>query len=172
LLVQSWNKRSVSIDLLSDLFSLNRIGDGVFNQILDHVLQLLFIQQYKMGGAQSAHQHHHHHKNIKGKIGATYEEDGVIVLSDDELKHLWEHYDDNKNDLLDEYELENMVKDLVEHTITDPVEREKIRKQIDANGPFVPTLHKQLDHDKDGKVNFADFVKSYHHIMNHYLKNH
>jgi len=79
---------------------------------------------------------------------------------------------DNKNNLLDEYELENVVKDLVEHTITDPNEREKIRSQLDGKGPFVKTLHKQLDHDGDGKVNFTDFTKSYHKIMNHYLENH
>jgi len=125
-----------------------------------------------MGGAESAHQHHHHHKAIKGKIGATYEEDGVIVLSDDELKHLWEHYDDNHNDLLDEHELEALVRDMVEHTIKDPVERERIRAQLDSKGPFVPDLHKKLDHDGDGKVNFHDFCKSYHKIMEHYLANH
>jgi len=125
-----------------------------------------------MGGAESSHQHHHHHKNIKGKIAQSYSEDGVVVLSDEELKHMWEHYDDNKNGLLDEYELENMIKDLIDHTITDPKEKENIRKQIDAKGPFVPNLHKKLDHDNDGKVTFNDFVKSYHKILNHYLENH
>jgi len=125
-----------------------------------------------MGGAESVHQHHHHHKNIKGKVMKTYEEDGVIVLSDEELKHIWEHYDDNKNNLLDEHELENVVKDLIEHTITDANERAKIRAQIDSKGPFIPNLHKQLDADGDGKVNFDDFCKSYHKIMNHYLENH
>jgi len=118
-----------------------------------------------MGGAESSHKHHHHHKNIKEKVGKTYEDEGTVVLSDEELKHLWEHYDDNKNDLLDEHELEALVKDLVEHTIKDPVERERVTKKLDSEGPFVPRLHKQLDHDNDGKVNFHDFCKSYHKIM-------
>jgi len=37
----------------------------------------------------------------------------VIVLSDEELKHLWSHYDDNKNNLLDLHELHLLVADLV-----------------------------------------------------------
>jgi len=125
-----------------------------------------------MGGAESAHKSHHHHKNISSKVSKTYNEDGVIVLSDEELKHLWSHYDDNKNDLLDEYELKAMINDLIEHTVTDPKERAAIKKTIDSKGDFVHQLWLELDHDKDGKVTFSDFDKSYHKILNKYLESH
>ena len=65
-----------------------------------------------------------------------------------------------------------MIADLVEHTIKDPEERIQIRAKIDEKGPFVPQLHKELDHDGDGKVTYDDFVKSYHKILNNYLSSH
>jgi len=123
-----------------------------------------------MGGAESAHKNHHHHKKISSKVSQTYEEDGVVVLSDEELKHIWEHYDTNKNNLLDEHELEAVINDLVEHTIKDQAERENIRKKL--NQKFVHDLWVELDHDKDGCVNFSDFDKSYHKILNKYLSSH
>jgi len=125
-----------------------------------------------MGAVESTHNSHHHHKSIKGKIGKTYEEDGVVVLSDEELHHTWQHYDENKNDRLDEHELDAMIKDLIEHTITNEVERNKVKASINSKGDFVKSLMIQLDHDKDGIVTFPDFVKSYHKIMEQYLKSH
>jgi Ca2+-binding EF-hand superfamily protein len=125
-----------------------------------------------MGGAESVHQNHEHHKNISKKVGKTYEEDGVVVLSDTELKHLWEHYDENKNNLLDKHELELVVADMIEHTITKKEERDEIKKKINEKGDFVGDLFKQLDADNDGVVNFKDFCSSYHKILNHYLSNH
>jgi len=125
-----------------------------------------------MGGAQSAHQHHHHHKNIRKVVKKTYEEDGVIVLSDEELKHLWEHYDGNKNNLLDLHEIEALVNDLIEHTVEDPKERETVKTKINANGNFAEALFKKLDLNGDGVVEFHEFAKAYHEILNHYLANH
>jgi len=125
-----------------------------------------------MGGAESVHQHHHHHKNVRAKIQTSYNEDGVIVLSDEELHHLWEHYDGNKNDLLDRHELELLVADLVEHTVTDAGERQQIRSQIDTNGNFVDGLFAKLDLNGDGVIVFDEFKNAYHHILNHYLENH
>jgi len=124
-----------------------------------------------MGGAQSTHKHHHHHQNITSKIGSSYNEDGVIVLSDEELQHMWVHYDENKNNLLDEHEIHLMVDDLIEHTITDSEERKEIRAKLDNNGNFVHGLMEMLDKDKDGVINFNDFKNGYHEILNHYLEN-
>jgi len=126
----------------------------------------------KMGGAESVHQHHHHHKNIKENITKTYTEDGVVVLSDEELQHLWEHYDANKNNLLDLHELHLLVSDMVEHTITDATEREEVKAKINANGDFVDALFKQLDLNADGVVVFDEFKQAYHKILDHYLENH
>jgi Ca2+-binding EF-hand superfamily protein len=125
-----------------------------------------------MGGAQSAHAHHHHHKAISSRIKKTYAEDGVIVLSDEELKHLWSHYDDNKNNLLDLHELHLLVADLVEHTIEDPAERDTVKSKINENGDFVDALFKQLDLNGDGVVEFHEFTKAYHKVLEHYLANH
>jgi len=125
-----------------------------------------------MGGAQSAHQHHHHHKSIKSKIGKTYEEDGIIVLGDEELQHLWSHYDDNKNNLLDLHELHLLVADLIEHTIESPEERVRVKEAINSDGDFVDALFKQLDLNGDGIVEFHEFKAAYHKILEHYLKSH
>jgi len=125
-----------------------------------------------MGGVESTHNNHHHHKNIKNKIGKTYEEDGVVILSDEELHHMWSHYDANKNDKLDLHELELMITDLIEHTITDAKERASIKAQINSKGNFAANLMAQLDHDKDGIVTFPDFDKSYHKIMQEFLNSH
>jgi len=96
----------------------------------------------------------------------------VIVLSDEELKHLWEHYDDNKNGLLDLHELELLVSDLVDHTIEDKAEQEAVKGKLNANGNFVEAVFKQLDINGDGVVEFHEFTKAYHEILNSYLKNH
>jgi len=125
-----------------------------------------------MGGAESVHQHHHHHKTIKSNISKTYTEDGVVVFSDEELQHLWTHYDDNKNDQLDLHELHLLVADLIEHTITDATERAEVKAKINANGDFVDALFKQLDLNGDGVIVEAEFKEAYHKIMDHYLANH
>jgi Ca2+-binding EF-hand superfamily protein len=96
----------------------------------------------------------------------------VIVLSDDELKHLWEHYDANKNNLLDLHELHLLVGDLIEHTIEKPEERQAVKDKINANGDFVDALFKQLDLNSDGVVEFHEFTAAYHKILESYLKNH
>jgi len=106
------------------------------------------------------------------RIKKTYAEDGVIVLSDEELKHLWSHYEDNKNNLLDLHELHLLVADLVEHTIEDPAERDTVKSKINENGDFVDALFKQLDLNGDGVVEFHEFTKAYHKVLEHYLANH
>jgi len=85
---------------------------------------------------------------------------------------MWVHYDENKNNLLDEHEIHAMVDDLIEHTITDVEERKEIRAKLDTNGNFVHALMELLDKDKDGVINFSDFKNGYHEILNHYLENH
>jgi hypothetical protein len=97
-----------------------------------------------MGATNSHHASHHHHKKISGKIGKAYEEDGSIELSDEEIKHIWDHYDTNHNGLLEEHEVEALVKDLLEHTIPDPKDRQETWETINKPEPFVPHLMKQL----------------------------
>jgi len=124
-----------------------------------------------MGAAESSHTGHSHHKAIKGKVLKTFEEDGVIVLSDEELHHLWQHYDDNKNDLLDKSELELMITDLISHTVEDKTERENLLKHITQHdsGNIVDVVYAKLV-NKDGVVTFADFVKTYHVVIHDFNK--
>ena len=107
------------------------------------------------------------------KIKTTYKENGVIVLSDEELKHLWSQYDENHNDLLDLDELEKMVADLLGHTIEDKSKRAAVKAELDgnSNGDFVKDIWEKMK-NKDGVVKFEDFDKSYHQILKHFLERH
>jgi len=107
------------------------------------------------------------------KIKTTYKENGVIVLSDEELKHLWSQYDENHNDLLDLDELEKMVADLLDHTIEDKSKRAAVKAELDgnSNGDFVKDIWEKMK-NKDGVVKFEDFDKSYHQILKHFLDRH
>ena len=107
------------------------------------------------------------------KIKTTYKENGVFVLSDEELKHLWSQYDENHNDLLDLDELEKMVADLLDHTIEDKSKRAAVKAELDgnSNGDFVKDIWEKMK-NKDGVVRFEDFDKSYHQILKHFLDRH
>ena len=127
-----------------------------------------------MGAIESEHASHDHHKKISGKIKSTYKEGGVIILSDEELKHMWSHYDENHNDLLDLDELEKMVADLLTHTIEDETLRNKVKDELNKNskdGDFVKDIFNKMK-NKDGVVKFEDFDKSYHHILKHFMERH
>jgi len=70
------------------------------------------------------------------------------------------------------HELHLLVADLVEHTIEDPAERDTVKSKINENGDFVDALFKQLDLNGDGVVEFHEFTKAYHKVLEHYLANH
>jgi len=125
-----------------------------------------------MGSANSHHKGHNHHKTISSSVSKSYNEDGVVVLSDEELKHLWDHYDSNKNQLLDDHEVKLLVEDLISHTISDLNEQKSVLTSIAGNADFYPKLMKDLDHDKDGCVTYNDFTKAYHKILENYLASH
>ena len=123
-----------------------------------------------MGAIESEHASHDHHKKISGKIKSTYKEGGVIILSDEELKHMWSHYDENHNDLLDLDELEKMVADLLTHTIEDETLRNKVKDDLNKNskdGDFVKDIFNKMK-NKDGVVRY---VAKYREQLNEFRNN-
>jgi Ca2+-binding EF-hand superfamily protein len=124
-----------------------------------------------MGAVGSHHSAHKHHQKISTKLGTVYSNEGVIELNDEEIRHLWDHYDANHNGILEHHELEQMVKDMIEHTITDPKEREAVWNTLNKDEPFIPHVLKQMENDK-GEVNLEDFEKNYHKIFHSYMDKH